>query len=102
MKKTKASNPFDKKIDVFEENEQARVERIKNEFIQGFEKLSKFKNAISIFGSSRLAPKDEYYKLAEKTSYCPKMAMRLLPAEAPGSWRPPTKAPSAPAVYRSA
>jgi uncharacterized protein (TIGR00730 family) len=69
MKKTKTSNFFQKKIDVFEENEHARVERIKNEFSQGFEKLSKFKNAISIFGSSRLTPKDEYYKLAEKTSY---------------------------------
>jgi uncharacterized protein (TIGR00730 family) len=58
-----------KKIDVFEEDEGARVQRISDEFLKGFETLARFKNAISIFGSSRLAPKDEYYKLAEKTAY---------------------------------
>ena len=60
---------FDKRLDVFEEDEKRRVSRIADEFSYGFKKLSKFKNAVSIFGSARLGPKDEYYKLAEKTAY---------------------------------
>ncbi|HAJ56296.1 MAG TPA: TIGR00730 family Rossman fold protein [Candidatus Omnitrophica bacterium] len=58
-----------KKIDVFEEIEGARIKRISDEFWAGFKTLSKFENAVSIFGSSRLSPKDEYYKLAEDTAY---------------------------------
>lgn len=58
-----------KKIDVFEEDEQRRIRRIADEFVDGFRKLKNYKNAISIFGSARLKPEDEYYKLAEKTAY---------------------------------
>jgi hypothetical protein len=58
-----------RKIDVFEEDEQERIERITTEFIMGFKKLNKYRNAVSIFGSSRLSPKDEYYKLAVQTAY---------------------------------
>ncbi len=64
-----ASGMFAGRFDVFEEDEAARIKRISEEFSAGFKKLSKFKNAISIFGSSRLSPKDEYYKLAEETAY---------------------------------
>src|SRR5512135_2376421 len=60
---------FHVKIDVFEEDEQARIKRIGEEFVQGFDVLSKFDNAVSIFGSSRLTPEDMYYKLAQKTAY---------------------------------
>ncbi|MBI5874199.1 MAG: TIGR00730 family Rossman fold protein [Candidatus Omnitrophica bacterium] len=67
--KTGKLNAFSKKIDVFEEDEQARVKRIAEEFLLGFKTLSEFNNAVSIFGSSRLSPKDEYYKLAEQTAY---------------------------------
>lgn len=58
-----------KKIDVFEGDEQRRIRRITDEFVDGFVKLKNYKNAISVFGSSRLKPEDEYYKLAEKTAY---------------------------------
>jgi len=58
-----------KKIDVFEEDEQRRIRRITDEFIDGFHKLKNYRNAVSIFGSSRLKPEDEYYKLAKKTAY---------------------------------
>ncbi len=71
MKKRKKRSPKDflhKKIDVFEEDDERRVRRIADEFSYGFKKLAPFKNAISIFGSSRLAPRDEYYRLAEKTA----------------------------------
>jgi len=60
---------FHMRIDEFEESDRARVWRIAKEFDKGFRALSKFRNAVSIFGSSRLTPKDEYYKLAEKTAY---------------------------------
>lgn len=68
-KKTIPKNFFHKKIDVFDEDEESRVKRIADEFAAGFKKLNSFTNAISIFGSSRLTPNDEYYKMAEKTAY---------------------------------
>lgn len=56
-------------IDVFEEGDSRRIERISAEFAMGFSRLAQYKNAISIFGASRLAPSDSYYKLAEETAY---------------------------------
>ncbi len=52
-----------------EQDEQGRIERISQEFANGVNILSQYENAISIFGSSRLRPHDEHYKLAEETSY---------------------------------
>lgn len=46
-----------------------RVFRIMAEFIDGFELLSEVGKAVSIFGSSRLKPQDNYYKTAEKIAY---------------------------------
>ena len=57
------------KIDIFEENEEKRIRRISSEFRQGFKKLYKYKNAVSLFGSSRLSPKDRYYQYAVETDY---------------------------------
>lgn len=75
MRKTKRIERFKtalaylkKKVDIFEKDEK-RIRRISKEFDQGFKELSSYKNAISIFGSSRLKPQNEYYKLAEETAY---------------------------------
>ncbi len=46
-----------------------RIFRIMAEFVEGFEVLSEEGKAVSIFGSSRSAPKNKYYKLAEETAY---------------------------------
>ena len=46
-----------------------RIFRIMSEFVDGFEELSRVKNGISIFGSSRSKKGSNYYKLAEKTTY---------------------------------
>jgi len=46
-----------------------RVFRIMSEFVDGFEVLSRVKNAVSIFGSSRTKSSHPYYKLAEETAY---------------------------------
>jgi len=45
-----------------------RIFRIMSEFVDGFEELSDVKEAVSIFGSSRTAPSNRYYKLAEETA----------------------------------
>ena len=45
------------------------MKRIAQEFRHGFKTLTKYIDAISIFGSSRLSPRDEYYKMAERTAY---------------------------------
>ncbi|MDD5019139.1 MAG: TIGR00730 family Rossman fold protein [Candidatus Omnitrophica bacterium] len=69
-KKTGRDNhPLHTRIDVFEDSDRTRVCRIAREFDRGFRALSRFKNAVSIFGSSRLTSRDEYYKMAEKTAY---------------------------------
>jgi uncharacterized protein (TIGR00730 family) len=68
-KAKKKKNHFHVLVDIFEEDEKARVKRIVEEFGNGFETLSRYDNAVSIFGSARLGPHNEYYKLAEKTAY---------------------------------
>ena len=42
-----------------------RVFQIMAEFVEGFEKLSSIAPSVSIFGSARTRPDDEYYQLAE-------------------------------------
>jgi hypothetical protein len=44
-----------------------RVFRIMAEFVEGFETMANVGKAVSIFGSARTKPADEYYKAAEKT-----------------------------------
>jgi hypothetical protein len=43
-----------------------RVFRIMSEFVDGFETLKNVEKAVSIFGSSRIGTKSEYYKTAQK------------------------------------
>ena len=45
-----------------------RIFRIMSEFVDGFDELSKIGPAVTIFGSSRAMPRDNYYALAEKTA----------------------------------
>ncbi|MBN3039377.1 MAG: TIGR00730 family Rossman fold protein [Candidatus Omnitrophica bacterium] len=45
-----------------------RIFRIMSEFVEGFEELSDINKAVSIFGSSRVKPRSQYYKLAQKTA----------------------------------
>ncbi len=57
------------KKDDFTQEDTWRIFRIMAEFVEGFETLSKVGRAISFFGSSRLRPKDKYYKIATRTAY---------------------------------
>jgi len=56
-------------IDDFTQGEPWRVFRIMGEFVDGFEELSKVKNAVTFFGSARAKENSAHYKLAEKTAY---------------------------------
>lgn len=68
--KIKKDRPLIKGVKTtFEKDEEDRIDRISREFANGFNILSKYENAISIFGSSRLRAHDEYYKLAQRTAY---------------------------------
>lgn len=46
-----------------------RVFKIMGEFVEGFEKLSSVKKAISVFGSARVKPGDKTYEVARKIGY---------------------------------
>ncbi len=46
-------------------HESWRVFRIMSEFVESFETMARLSPAVSVFGSSRTASDDEYYKLAE-------------------------------------
>jgi len=51
-------------VDDFRGSESWRIFRIMGEFVEGFEELSDIGYAVSIFGSARTKPSDEYYKKA--------------------------------------
>jgi uncharacterized protein (TIGR00730 family) len=52
----------------FYEMDQWRIFRIMAEFVEGFDRLHKVDNAVTIFGSARLKPDHKMYHLAEKTA----------------------------------
>ncbi|NND63589.1 MAG: TIGR00730 family Rossman fold protein [Flavobacteriaceae bacterium] len=47
-------------------NDSWAIFKIMGEFVNGFERMSSIGPCVSIFGSARTQPKDEYYKLAVK------------------------------------
>ena len=55
------------KTDFFE-MDQWRIFRIMAEFVEGFERMRKFGNAVTIFGSARLKPDHRMYRAAEETA----------------------------------
>src|SRR3974390_1776074 len=52
-------------VDALSIEESWRMFRIMAEFVEAIEDLSKLGKAVSIFGSARTTPEDEYYKKAE-------------------------------------
>lgn len=53
-------------VDALSIEESWRVFRIMAEFVDAIETMSKIHNAVTIFGSARVEPGDEYYQKAEK------------------------------------
>lgn len=46
-----------------------RIFKIISEFVEGFEKLARIGPCVSIFGSARTKPDDEYFVIAEEIAY---------------------------------
>jgi uncharacterized protein (TIGR00730 family) len=66
----KISNLFHQKTwNEVKSNDSWAIFKIMSEFVNGFEKMAKIGPCVSIFGSARTNPDDEYYKLAERVSY---------------------------------
>ena len=53
-------------VDALSIEESWRMFRIMAEFVDAFETMSNIHNAVSIFGSARVKPEDEYYQKAER------------------------------------
>ncbi|MEZ5421963.1 MAG: TIGR00730 family Rossman fold protein [Pyrinomonadaceae bacterium] len=53
--------------DDYKTSDSWRVLRIASEFVSGFDDLATVTRGVSIFGSARTKPTDEYYKLARET-----------------------------------
>jgi uncharacterized protein (TIGR00730 family) len=71
MRKMRGSNNIDERqqywLDNFNVGDSWRLFRIMAEFVEGFDTLSGIhRPAVSIFGSARTPPEDEYYKLADR------------------------------------
>jgi uncharacterized protein (TIGR00730 family) len=57
-------------LDNFKVGDSWRLFRIMSEFVDGFDNLASIgRPAVSIFGSARLPPENEYYELADKIAY---------------------------------
>ena len=54
--------------DDFTTSDPWRVMRITAEIVEGFDKLAKVENGVSIFGSARTSPKDPHYEAAIETA----------------------------------
>ena len=69
-----AKNGEEKIKDAFKEKDWTEIRtndswalfKIMGEFVEGFEKMSKIGPCVSIFGSARTKPDNEYYKFAER------------------------------------
>jgi len=62
-----------------------RVFRIMSEFVEGFEGLSKIKNAVSFFGSKRIKENHPYYQLAYRTAkFLAKKGYSIITGAGPG------------------
>ncbi|MEN6375244.1 MAG: TIGR00730 family Rossman fold protein [Smithella sp.] len=56
-------------VDALSIEESWRVFRIMAEFVDAIETMSQIHNAVSIFGSARVEPEDEYYQKTEKLGF---------------------------------
>jgi len=71
------SSSEDKIISAFEEKDWNEIQasdswkifKIMSEFVEGFEKLARIGPCVSIFGSARTGPDNDYFQLAEEIAY---------------------------------
>jgi len=60
---------YEYEINTLAKEESWRMFRIMGELVEGFDKLSGIEPAISVYGSARIEPGDELYKLTETIAY---------------------------------
>ena len=66
MKENKKIDLISKDWNNIKTNDSWQIFKIMSEFVEGFEKLAKIGPCVSIFGSARTKPENNYYKLAEE------------------------------------
>ncbi len=70
----------------FTENINWRIFRILAEFVEGFEFISRLKNEVSIFGSTRMSQDDPFYQEAQRLgSLCAKAGYTIVTGGGPGA-----------------
>ena len=69
MKENKKIDLISKDWNNIKTNDSWQIFKIMSEFVEGFEKLAKIGPCVSIFGSARTKPENNYYKLAEELAY---------------------------------
>jgi uncharacterized protein (TIGR00730 family) len=76
---------YEYEINNLAKEESWRMFRIMGELVEGFDKLSGIEPAISIYGSARIAPDHELYKLTEDISFrLGKMGFSIITGGGPG------------------
>ena len=69
MKENKKIDLISKDWNNIKTNDSWQIFKIMSEFVEGFERLAKIGPCVSIFGSARTKPENNYYKLAEELAY---------------------------------
>jgi len=59
----------DKSWNEIQTSDSWKIFKIMSEFVEGFEKLARIGPCVSIFGSARTKPDNEYFKLAEEIAF---------------------------------
>lgn len=76
---------YEYEINNLAKEESWRMFRIMGELVEGFDKLSGIEPAISIYGSARITPDHELYKLTEEIAYrLGKMGFSIITGGGPG------------------
>ena len=76
---------YEYEINNLAKEESWRMFRIMGELVEGFDKLSGIEPAISIYGSARIKPGDDLYKLTEEIAYrLGKMGFSIITGGGPG------------------
>ena len=69
MKENKKIDLISKDWNNIKTNDSWQIFKIMSEFVEGFERLAKIGPCVSIFGSARTKPENNYYKFAEELAY---------------------------------
>src|SRR5207244_4097419 len=76
----------------FTDTDPWRIFKIMGEFVEGFDRMAKVSRGVSIFGSARIQPEDEFYQAAIETGrLLAKAGFAVITGGGPGSMEPANK-----------